>query len=99
MSTIIKDLHKTNETVAESGKYVCATGETREFQKGDQFPVCPKTNEPTTWRHMDHEHKTGDKVTEAGEYIDKDGQKLSLSVEDIFPDCPKTGQATIWKHA
>jgi hypothetical protein len=99
MSTTTKDLHKTNEIVAESGKYVCATGETREFKSGEHFPVCPKTSEPTTWRHVNHQHKTGDKITESGQYIDKDGQEVKLTLGDSFPACPKTGKATIWKHA
>jgi hypothetical protein len=94
-----KDLHQTNETVAETGKYICAAGESKEFQKGEAFPVCPKTNQPTTWRHADHQHKTGDKVTEAGQYIDKDGQQVNLNAGDVFPDCPKSGQETTWKHA
>ncbi|MBM6601880.1 hypothetical protein [Priestia megaterium] len=94
-----QDLHKTNDPVLETGKYICAAGEAVELQKGDQFPVCPNTNEPTTWRHADHEHKTGDQVTESGHYVDKDGEKIELKQGDVFPNCPKSGQPTAWKHA
>lgn len=94
-----KDLHQTNDTVLESGSYICAEGTTKELQKGELFPVCPKTNEPTTWRHADHEHKTGEKVTETGHYVDKDGEHLDFKQGDSFPDCPKTGKPTTWKHA
>lgn len=93
------DLHHTNETVPESGKYICAAGETKQFQEGDKFPVCPVTNVSTTWRHANHEHKTGDKVTEAGHYTDKDGQRIELKHGDTFPACPKSGKDTAWKHS
>jgi hypothetical protein len=93
------DLHQTNETVPETGKYICAEGETKELQKGEAFPVCPKTNQSTTWRHANHEHKTGDKVTESGHYVDTDGEHIDLKQGDVFPNCPKSGQPTAWKHA
>ncbi|MFC0187639.1 hypothetical protein ACFFJY_05025 [Fictibacillus aquaticus] len=94
-----KDIHQTNDEVKEAGKYICAEGEMKELKEGDKFPVCPKTNVPTTWRHANHEHKTGDKVTEAGEYVDNDGEHITLQQGDLFPDCPKSGQPTGWKHA
>ncbi|MBH0157176.1 MAG: hypothetical protein ACQET8_07760 [Bacillota bacterium] len=93
-----QDLHKTNEEVLETGKYICAEGETKELQKGDHFPPCPKTNESTSWRHADHTHKTGDEVTESGHYIDKDGEHVDLTHGDTFPSCPNTGEPTSWKH-
>ncbi|WP_282940886.1 hypothetical protein [Paenibacillus sp. RC67] len=96
---LTKDLHQTNESVAETGKYVCASGETRTLEKGDQFPNCPVTNKTTTWRHADHQHRTGDKVTEAGSYTDNDGQRIELKQGDVFPNCPKSHQPTTWKHA
>jgi hypothetical protein len=94
-----KDVHQTNQRVEEAGKYVCASGETMEFQIGDKFPVCPITKEDTTWRHAEHVHKTGDKVTEKGHYIDNDGEHVDLNQGEIFPDCPKSHQPTTWKHA
>jgi hypothetical protein len=98
MSTT-KDLHQTNETVLETGKYICAAGEKKEFQKGEQFPVCPVTNETTTWRHADHIHKSGAQVTESDHYVDEDGDEADLKQGDEFPNCPKSGQPTTWKHA
>ncbi|NIK78973.1 hypothetical protein FHS15_004119 [Paenibacillus castaneae] len=93
------DLHQTNETVPETGKYICAVGEKKELQEGDKFPACPVSHKPTTWRHADHEHKTGDKVTESGNYVDGDGERIELKHGDTFPACPKTGNSTSWKHA
>lgn len=94
-----KDVHHTDEPVQETGTYICAAGKREELQKGEQFPVCPNTNKPTTWRHADHVHNTGDRVTEAGAYADEDGDELELSPGDTFPSCPKSGQSTTWKHA
>lgn len=96
---ITQDLHKTNEKVAETGTYICAEGEAKELQKGENFPNCPKTNEPTTWRHKDHVHKSGTEVTETGHYVDEDGEEVDLKKGDTFPNCPKTGEPTAWKHA
>ncbi|WP_108670309.1 YjzC family protein [Peribacillus acanthi] len=93
------DVHKTNETVKESGSYICAEGEKREFQQGDTFPVCPVTGHDTTWRHGNHTHKTGEEVTESGGYVDKDGENIELTKGDTFPDCSNSGQPTEWKHA
>lgn len=93
------DLHHTNETVEEAGKYVCAAGESRAFKQGDTFPACPKTGNETTWRHSSHQHQTGDRVTEAGQYIDSDGQRTQLNVGDTFPTCPKSGKKTSWTHS
>ncbi|WP_168118955.1 hypothetical protein [Paenibacillus sp. HB172176] len=98
MNTDTKDLHNTNETVEETGNYICAAGESRTLQSGQPFPECPRTYEPTTWRHAEHLHPTGDKVTEAGQYVDEDGQEMSFGIGQVFPDCPKTGQDTLWKH-
>ncbi|MFX3633571.1 MAG: hypothetical protein ACE3L7_24785 [Candidatus Pristimantibacillus sp.] len=92
------DLHHTKEAVTESGKYVCAVGETREFKEGDKFSACPQSGRDTTWRHASHQHKTGDKVTEAGRYIDADGERTSLKMGDTFPSCSKSGNATTWSH-
>ncbi|OXS75765.1 hypothetical protein [Domibacillus enclensis] len=94
-----QDLHHTNETVRETGTYICAAGKRAELTKGDTFPVCPKSNEPTTWRHADHVHHTGDQVTEADTYIDEDGDQVELAPGDTFPSCPKSGESTNWKHA
>ncbi|KAB7704694.1 hypothetical protein F9802_16060 [Bacillus aerolatus] len=93
------DLHHTNDAVLETGKYICAEGAVKELQKGDHFPSCPKTAEPTTWRHAAHEHKTGEKVTETGRYVDEDGDHVDLKNGDTFPNCPKSGSPTAWKHA
>ncbi|SFA80678.1 MULTISPECIES: hypothetical protein [unclassified Bacillus (in: firmicutes)] len=93
------DLHKTNDTVSETGTYICAAGERKDLQKGEQFPVCPNTHQPTTWRHADHEHKSGEQVTESGGYQDKDGEHVELKQGEVFPNCPNTGQPTTWKHA
>ncbi|BBH20762.1 hypothetical protein Back11_21070 [Paenibacillus baekrokdamisoli] len=95
---IKSDLHRTNETVHETGNYVCAAGITKSFNEGDAFPVCPKSKQETTWRHVEHEHHTGEKVTEFGSYVDKDGEHMELLEGDTFPDCPKSGQPTMWKH-
>ncbi|MBM7648643.1 hypothetical protein JOC78_001589 [Bacillus ectoiniformans] len=92
-------LHHTNDTVKESGKYICAAGEARELQQGDTFPECPVSHEPTTWKHADHEHQSGEDVTETGTYVDRDGEKVELKLGDTFPNCPNTGQPTGWKHA
>ncbi|QGQ98099.1 hypothetical protein EHS13_26030 [Paenibacillus psychroresistens] len=92
------DLHKTNEAVEEAGKYICASGETKDFQKGEKFPNCPITNESTTWRHAEHVHKSGEKVTEQGHYEDIDGEHRDFNEGDTFPNCPKSDQPTTWKH-
>lgn len=98
MRTTATDLHRTNEEVMESGSYVCEAGVKRELQRGDKFPVCPRTGNETSWRHSDHQHKTGDRVTEAGQYTDPDGEKINLSIGDTFPVCPRTGNSTSWRH-
>jgi hypothetical protein len=92
------DLHQTNEVVGETGKYVCAVGETKELQKGERFPACPQTQQPTSWRHADHQHRSGEKVTESGHYKDKNGERIELNQGDVFPNCPRSGQPTSWKH-
>jgi hypothetical protein len=95
---ITQNLHQTNELVLETGNYICATGETKELQKEESYPICPKTNQPTTWRHVDHAYKTGDQVTETGFYMDKYGVKIKRKQVDVFPDCQNSGQPTVWKH-
>lgn len=94
-----KDLHQTGDTVTEAGHYFDRDGEHIVLQQGEEFPNCPNTGQPTSWRHEDHEHQTGDTVTETGHYVDKDGEHVDLTQGDAFPNCPKTNQATIWKHA
>lgn len=93
------DLHKTNEVVEETGKYICAIGDMSIFLKGEKFANCPITNESTTWRHEKHVHNSGDKVTEEGHYEDKDGEHMDFNQGDEFPNCPKSNQPTTWKHA
>ncbi len=93
-----KELHKTDEKVMETGKYICAAGKTQTFQEGDTFAKCPVSGEPTTWRHADHVHKSGELVTESGAYADKDDEKVELEEGSIFPNCPKSGQPTEWRH-
>jgi hypothetical protein len=94
-----KDIHHTGAIVAESGPYFDSDGEHIVLQKGDVFPNCPKTNQPTEWRHENHEHQTGEEVTETGHYVDKDGEHVDLTKGDTFPNCPQTNQSTTWKHA
>ncbi|MGG3802449.1 hypothetical protein [Metabacillus fastidiosus] len=94
-----QDLHKTNEEVEETGKYVCAAGEVKELQKGEKFPNCPKSDKPTTWRHTDHVHKTGEQVTESGQYVNEGGVHVDLKEGDTFPSCPKSGKSVTWKHS
>lgn len=94
-----KDLHHTGETVTESGHYFDKDGEHIVLEQGDTFPNCPKTDQPTSWRHENHEHQTGDEVTETGLYVDQDGEQVELTNGDTFPNCPKTNQPTTWKHA
>jgi uncharacterized cupin superfamily protein len=93
------ELHHTSETVSETGTYICAAGERREFKQGDHFPLCPVTNQTTTWRHAGHRHQSGEKVTETGHYEDQDGERRNFKEGDIFPNCPKSGQPTSWMHA
>jgi uncharacterized cupin superfamily protein len=93
------ELHHSNEEVMETGRYVCAAGETKEFKQGDKFPMCPRTGEATTWRHADHKHKSGDNVTESGTYQDADGERIELNRGDVFPNCPRSGNPTSWQHA
>ncbi|MFC5648915.1 hypothetical protein ACFPYJ_07195 [Paenibacillus solisilvae] len=92
------DLHQTHDTVQETGSYVCSAGITKHLDKGESFPVCPKSKQETAWRHVDHEHQSGDKVTEFGAYVDKDGEHVELFEGETFPSCPKSGQSTTWKH-
>lgn len=94
-----KDVHQTNERVEEAGKYICASGEADEFKSGETFPVCPISNEQTTWRHAEHVHKTGESVTENGHYVDSDGERIQLKQGDTFPNCPKSQHPTEWKHS
>lgn len=94
-----KDLHQTGDIVKESGHYFDKDGEHLVLQQGEVFPNCPKTDQPTRWRHEDHEHQTGDEVTETGHYVDKDGEHVDLTNGDTFPNCPKTNKPTTWKHA
>ncbi|MBY0029814.1 hypothetical protein ACQKJG_22845 [Priestia megaterium] len=94
-----KDLHQTGDKVIESGHYIDKDGEHVDFKQGEVFPNCPKTDQPTTWRHANHEHQTGDKVTETGHYVDKDGEHVDFKQGEVFPNCPKTNQPTTWRHA
>ncbi|NHN34462.1 hypothetical protein [Paenibacillus agricola] len=94
-----KDLHHTSETVAETGTYICAAGESKELKQGEHFPLCPVTNQTTSWRHADHRHQSGETVTETGAYMDKDGERREFTKGEVFPNCPKSGQPTSWKHA
>ncbi|WP_168119997.1 hypothetical protein [Paenibacillus sp. HB172176] len=98
MSAVTEKQYKTGDTVEESGKYVCVSGEIKELQAGDVFPDCPITKQATNWRHMDHEHKTGEEVTASGKYVSNEGQEAELSVGKTFPVCPISGKDTSWKH-
>jgi hypothetical protein len=40
---------KTGENVQDAGRYACAAGEKRDFNKGDAFPNCPVSGKATTW--------------------------------------------------
>ncbi|WP_046175573.1 hypothetical protein [Domibacillus indicus] len=93
-----RDLHYTDEMVEETGTYICEAGKRADLEKGEQFPVCPTKNQPTTWRHADHVHNTGDQVTEAGTYIDTNGGRIDLAPGDTFPSCLQSGKSTQWKH-
>ncbi|MGG1519785.1 hypothetical protein ABE504_30570 [Paenibacillus oryzisoli] len=97
MATATKQ-HRTNETVEETGAYICEAGKVQELTQGDKFPNCPVSGTATTWRHVNHTHQTGEQVTESGEYQDADGQKITLEAGSTFPACPKTGQSTAWHH-
>lgn len=92
------NLHHSNDTAPEAGSYICAAGITKQLEKGAPFPLCPKFNLATTWRHVEHEHQTGEKVTLFGAYVDKDGEHIELLKGDTFPNCPKSGHPTTWKH-
>lgn len=63
------------------------------------FQIVQRLNQPTAWRHENHEHQTGQEVTETGHYVDKDGEHVDLTKGDTFPNCPQTNQSTTWKHA
>ncbi|MBP1994818.1 hypothetical protein [Paenibacillus eucommiae] len=93
------NLHRTKETVPETGTYICEQGESKDYREGELFANCPISNEHTTWRHADHVHKSGQKVTESGKYEDADGEFIVLKHGDVFPDCPKSGEETTWRHA
>ncbi|OAH59613.1 MULTISPECIES: hypothetical protein [Bacillaceae] len=75
------EMYHTNDTVKETGKYICTSEAVKELQKGDAFPHCPKTNELTTWRHVDHEQKT----RESDPYIDENDIEADLKSGLTFP--------------
>lgn len=83
----------------ETGRYVCAEGETMELRQGEKFPMCPRTGEETTWRTVNHQHRSGENVTASGTYMDTDGEKVVLRRGDIFPNCSKSGKEKTWQHA
>ncbi|WP_155700649.1 hypothetical protein [Paenibacillus psychroresistens] len=41
--------YETDEIAMESGKFMCKAGISKEFNKGDVFPVCPISHRDTTW--------------------------------------------------
>lgn len=83
----------------ETDRYICAEGDMRELRKGEQFPMCPRTGEETTWRPIDHQHRSGENVTATGMYMNADGKRAELRRGDIFPNCSKSGESTTWQHA
>ncbi len=44
--------YETDEVALEAGKYMCKAGISKEFNKGDVFPVCPISHRSTTWELM-----------------------------------------------
>jgi hypothetical protein len=40
---------KTGERVSEAGRYACKSGERRDLNANDSFPVCPVSGGETTW--------------------------------------------------
>jgi hypothetical protein len=40
---------ETGERAMEPGKFVCTAGISKNFNKGDEFPVCPISHRDTTW--------------------------------------------------
>jgi hypothetical protein len=43
---------ETGDKVMEPGRYFCKAGVSKEFGKGDSFPVCPISHRDTTWELM-----------------------------------------------
>lgn len=49
----LNNVHKTGDTIEESGHYFCTDGQHLDLNKGEIFPVCPNTGEVTIWQHAE----------------------------------------------